>query len=115
MSGGISGQVIINEDPNVQKVIRWYKNLKANQDEIEGWSVQIISTRDRRKMEEARSKFRLRYPQYNIATDYVEPFYRLRVGRFISKLDALSLRNEVRSEFRSTLLIRQNFKKSEFY
>lgn len=115
ISGRIQSQVVVNEDPNVEKVIRWYKNLRAAQDEIEGWAVQIISTRDRRKIEEARSKFRYRYPQHKMVTDYEEPFYRLRVGSFISKLDALSLRNEVRSEFRSSLLIQQNFRKSDFY
>ncbi len=108
-------QVQVNEDANVQKVVGWYKNLKANQSKIDGWSVQIISTRDRRKMEETKSMFQLRYPQYAIDTDYLEPLYRLRVGSFMNKLDALSLRNDLRSQFRSALLIKQEFTKSDFY
>ena len=108
-------QVNIHEDRNVRKVIDWYADLKSGENEIEGWAVQIISTRDRREMEDARNKFQLRYPQYQIKNDYVEPLYRLRVGKFINKLEALSLRNHLRKDFRSALLINQTFKRSDFY
>ena len=111
----IFGQVNIREDSNVNKVIEWYSSLKSGENDIQGWAVQIISTRDRREMEEARNKFRLRYPQYHIKNDYVEPLYRLRVGKFINKLEALSLRNQLRSDFRSSLLISQTFQRSDFY
>ena len=111
----IFGQVRISEDNNVKKVIDWYADLKSGENEIQGWAVQIISTRDRREMEEARNKFRLRYPQYHIKNDYVEPLYRLRVGKFINKLEALSLRNQLRKDFRSSLLVSQTFERSDFY
>ena len=108
-------QVNVTEDPNVQKVVGWYKQLKSNENKIEGWAVQIISTRDRRQMEETRANFRLRFPQYAIVNDYIEPLYRLRVGKFINKLEALSLRNELMNRYRSALLIKQSFNKSDFY
>jgi len=114
-SKAFSQQVTIAEDPNVTKVMDWYKQLKSSENTIEGWAVQIISTRDRRKMEEARQSFRFRYPQYQIENDYVEPLYRLRVGKFINKLDAMAVRTELRSRYRSALLIKQEFNKSEFY
>lgn len=109
------GQVEITEDANVEKVISWYKELRSGENEIKGWAVQIVSTRDRREMEEARNKFRLRYPQYSIKNDYIEPLYRLRVGKFINKLNAMSLRNELRRDFRSALLVSQTFDRSDFY
>ena len=111
----LEAQVNIQEDPNVSRVIKWYKQLKSNENEIEGWAVQIISTRDRREMEEARNRFQLRYPQHSIKNDYIEPLYRIRVGKFINKLNALSLRSELRNEFRSALLVSQKFNRSDFY
>lgn len=65
-------------------------NANRSDPRIEGWRVQIMASTDRTQVEEGRNRFRQLYPE--VAADWIQekPYYKLRVGAFRSKLEALA-------------------------
>lgn len=102
-------------DPGVQKVVDWYRDVNRENKILEGWTIQILSTRDRREMEQERDRFIYRYPEYRVRQSFDEPFYRLKVGSFTSKLEALALRQELQKQYRSAVLVKEEINKEDYF
>lgn len=85
----LSGQEIqLNEDPKIAQMFRnWTNNNRANP-KVDGWRVQIMATADRQQVEDARTRFRIQYPEVPAEWIHEKPYYKLRVGAFRSRLEA---------------------------
>jgi len=83
-------EIQINEDPKVTQLQRNWVNANRANPKIDGWRVQIMASTDRTQVEEGRNRFRQLYP--DVPADWVQerPYYKLRVGAFRSKLEALA-------------------------
>ncbi len=87
---GFAQEVQLNEDPEAAQLFQaWVRANRANP-AVSGWRVQLMSTTDRSNIEEAKSRFRLLYP--DVPADWVHerPYYKLRVGAFRSRAEALA-------------------------
>ncbi len=83
-------EVQLNEDTGAANVFQaWVRANRANP-RISGWRVQLMSTTDGQKIEEAKTRFRLLFP--DVPADWVHerPYYKLRVGAFRSRAEALA-------------------------
>lgn len=83
-------EIQINEDPKITQLMRnWVNNNRATP-HIEGWRVQLMASTDRLQVEDGRTRFRTYYPE--IPADWVheKPYYKLRVGAFRSRLEAMA-------------------------
>ncbi len=107
--------IVVQEESSITQAIKWYQELNQQNKYIEGWTVQIISTRDRRKMEKERDQFLFQFPELKIRQSFTEPYYRLKVGSFISKLDALALRSTLQKHFESSVLVKENILKEDYF
>lgn len=69
-------------------VREWVNNNRA-EPRISGWRVQVMASTDRQQVESSRDRFRIDYP--NVPADWVleKPYYKLRVGAFRSKQEAI--------------------------
>ncbi len=88
--GATAQEVQINEDPSAGQMFQsWVRANRANP-RISGWRVQLMSTTDRQKIDEAKTGFRLLFP--DVPADWVHewPYYKLRVGAFRSGAEALA-------------------------
>ena len=83
-------EIQLNEDPKITQLQRNWVNANRSSPRIEGWRVQIMASTDRTQVEEGRNRFRQLYPE--VAADWIQekPYYKLRVGAFRSKLEALA-------------------------
>jgi len=82
--------VQLNEDPKVTQVMNnWISGNRANP-RIEGWRVQIMASTDRAQVEQARNRFRTEYPEVAATSVQEQPYYKLRVGAFRNKQQALA-------------------------
>lgn len=88
-----SQNVEIAEPPAVVQLLENWQNQNRLKPEVSGWRVQILSTTDRKQVEEGKLKFKTQFP--DIAVDWVhdKPYYKLRAGAFRTKYEALSLAN----------------------
>lgn len=91
--------VTINEDFPIAKMMDAFVAKNKSTFQIEGWRIQIMATTDRRKMEEAKSKFLSNYPDVSIDWTHSKPYYRLRAGAFSSKLDAMRLLHRLKEDY----------------
>lgn len=67
----------------------WTNNNRANPF-VEGWRVQLMSSTDRQSVEDARSRFRALFPSIPAEWIHEKPYYKLRVGAFRTRMEALS-------------------------
>lgn len=83
-------EIQLNEDPKITQLQRNWVNANRSSPRIDGWRVQIMASTDRIQVEEGRNRFRQLYPE--VSADWIQekPYYKLRVGAFRSKLEALA-------------------------
>lgn len=111
---GVAQVQIEHQNSRIDEVIHWYKMVNKGQKTFRGWTIQILSTRDRREMETELSMFRQRFPDLSIRQIYNEPYYTLRVGTFISKMEALGLRSYLQRYYSYAILSQENVRKEEY-
>ena len=111
----LSAQYInIQEDPSISELMAKYMEWEKEQTRVNGWRIQIINTDDRRKMEKALSDFRFNYPDIKYTTwKQVSPYYKVIVGAFDSKLDALAVLQDIKSDFPSAIPIIDKIEETE--
>ncbi|HAD11006.1 MAG TPA: hypothetical protein DCF33_01075 [Saprospirales bacterium] len=88
---GVQAQgVQLQEEPGVSEMVHnWLANNRANP-KMEGWRVQIMASTDRRQVDDGRNRFRLGYPEVAAAVIQEQPYYKLRVGAFRTRQEALA-------------------------
>lgn len=82
--------VQVNLDPAIEQLVRtWTAQNRANP-RIDGWRIQIMSSTDRQRVESGKTQFLGLYP--TVPADWVheKPYYKLRVGAFQTRQEAMS-------------------------
>ena len=91
--------ITINEDLAVQQLLGQYIAINTANPHIIGWRVQVVSTTDRQRLETVRQSLKARYPYLTTSWVHNRPYYRLRAGAFVSKLEALQLQHLLREDY----------------
>ncbi len=105
----------VNEDPLITKMMERFVEINKSRTSVEGWRIQVLATTDRQKLEVTRQNFQYRYP--NIPIDWVhsKPYYKLRAGAFVTKLEALRLKHILERDYSGIYLVRDdNIRPAEF-
>ncbi len=94
-----SQNTTIKEDPMITRMMEKFIENNKSRTSIEGWRLQILATTDREKLEQVMETFNYLYP--NIPTNWVHnrPYYKLRAGAFLTKLEALRLKYLLQTEY----------------
>lgn len=103
----ISSQVAeiqIVQDERISKLVNKHVEYsKENEGKFPGWRVLIYfdsGRQARQKAQEIRSQFMKDYPDMKAYKKYEEPFWKVLVGNFRTKSDALKFNEEIASEFK---------------
>jgi hypothetical protein len=73
--------------------------------ELEGYRIQIYSGNKRQPANHARSTFLKKHPKTKAHLGYYQPFYRVRVGDFQTKLEALKYKRKIAAEFPNCYIV----------
>ena len=91
------GKILITQDQKVKTIVnnfqRAYKKRK-----IKGWRVQIYFVSGVNASAKARTvmqNFKNKYPDVPAYIEYEEPFFKVRVGDFLTKLEAAKFKREL--------------------
>ncbi|MDO8365311.1 MAG: SPOR domain-containing protein [Saprospiraceae bacterium] len=84
-----SQELQLNEDPKVAQLMRTWVDANRTEQRLEGWRVQIMASTDRTQVEQGRNRFRSEYPEVAATSVQEQPYYKLRVGAFRTKQEAL--------------------------
>lgn len=90
--------VNVNASSEVTRLMDRYSAENRMNEFVEGWRIQIVSSTDRRKIEEVRTMFVQKFPNIPIKMEHTPPYYKIRAGAFVNKLDAMGLLNTIKQE-----------------
>jgi hypothetical protein len=96
------GQVSIEQDPEIDRLLDIYKEAKAN---AEYFTIQVgFGTYD--FAEELRDEVSIEFPEYKPNIVFDSPTYRVHIGKFSNRLEAEKKFLEVRRKFPGALLLK---------
>lgn len=98
----------INQDPRLDKMLNWHivKNKKMNG--VEGFRVEIFFSSTMDALEQAKNKkvkFLSEYPDYAVNIKYDAPNFKVRVGDFRTKNEALKLYKEIEKSYPMAFIV----------
>ncbi len=88
-----SANVVVNKDPRIDMLVN--KQIEINEittrnsrRSAAGYRILIISSNDRNKVIDAKTKMYREFPELKAYMMYQSPFFRLKVGNFRERIDA---------------------------
>ena len=83
------GSVFVEEDNDVRRMLDIRKELNFRKDRyVRAWSIQLLVSRDKFLVNQKKDEFSKSYGDIRIDWEYEQPYYRLNVGAFYTKLEA---------------------------
>lgn len=77
---------------------------------VNGYRIMLISDRDRKKVEEAKARASQIFKNEEIRLVYEQPFYRVKMGKFVSKQDADDAKRQARKHFEEAIVVPDKIK-----
>ena len=102
------GYVSVSQDLSIEALLDRYIMLCAERKAYPGWRVQIFlsSARDARaKAEQIKKIFETQHPEYGVYLAYKAPFFKVRVGDFRTKNEAVKFKNKIQKQFSECWII----------
>ena len=99
----LDAQVLIKEEPSVARLMNDFVYTNQQKESIKGWRIQIITTNDRRKSENAKAQFARLYPEINVKWKQEVPFYKVQVGAYETKEELQAFLQEIKMDFPSAI------------
>ncbi len=92
----------INQDPRLEKMLSWHIANNKTSNSIDGYRVEIFFSSDvdaKQKALKKKVEFLSIYPENAVHVIYVSPNFRVRVGDFRTKNEALKLYREIKATY----------------
>ena len=100
--------IAIKEEQGITSMLYRMIEINRNNENVSGWRIQIIATTDRRKMDEEKTKFQFSYPDVKVNWEHSKPYYKLRVGAFATRLEAVRLLYRIKQDYPGAYPIKDN-------
>jgi hypothetical protein len=94
-----SVNVVVVEDPGVAAQVNKFIQDNKAKPYLSGWRVQILTTTDRLKLDETLANFKIQYPYLPVRWVHERPYYLLRVGACLNRLEAMRLQQLLRQSY----------------
>ncbi|MGZ5133702.1 MAG: SPOR domain-containing protein [Flavitalea sp.] len=105
-----SNSVVVHKDPRIDLLVK--KQIEINEvttrnsrRSAQGYRIQVISTNNRTKALEAKTKIYQRFPELKTYLMYQSPFFKLKVGDFLDRQDAESYMQDIMQLFPSGVYV----------
>lgn len=108
-----SAQVDVKEDFPIDMMMRRYAEINNSRETIPGWQIQIMAKTDRLAIERAKEDFMLAFPGVSVDWTHSKPYYRLKVGAFQTKLEAVQMVQQIKGEYAGAFPVKANISKRE--
>ena len=101
------GVLILNQDARIDRLVMKQRQIHANDSTIDGFRVQIfmeLGNEALRHADSVKTAFSKKYPDVPIYLVFGQPYYRLRVGDFRTRLEAENMYQQVKKEYRNAFV-----------
>lgn len=99
-----SNNIVVHKDPRIDLLVK--KQIEINEfttrnsrRSAQGYRIQVISTNNRTKALEAKTKIYQRFPELKTYLMYQSPFFKLKVGNFLDRQDAENFLQDIMQLF----------------
>jgi len=103
------GVVTVNADNRVDSLITLHQLHNKTYPFIKGYRIQLFKDSGNEALDEAQEmmdKFKKEFPDLNTYLSFHEPYYRVRVGDFRTRLEALDWLQEIKRKYRNVWVIK---------
>jgi predicted house-cleaning NTP pyrophosphatase (Maf/HAM1 superfamily) len=105
--------VVVKEEDKVAMLMDLYLQINKSITHINGYRITIITTTDRRSMEQTRASFQQQF-SFKTKWEYIEPYYHLKAGAFTSRAEAGVMLESIKKKFSTAFLSRDKISYDEF-
>jgi len=88
----------INEE-GIDALVHKYENILKAKNGAEGWRVQLLFKAKQKEIMQLKINFINLYPEIPAYLEYDAPYYRVRVGNFRTKLEAIKIKHQISKNF----------------
>lgn len=97
-----TSKTFIIKDNRIDDLNETYKSTYS----LKGYRVQIYSGNKKQPANQTRSNFLRLHPKTKAHLTYIQPHYKVRVGDFRTKLEALKYKNRIINEFPNCYIVK---------
>lgn len=112
--GGLA-QAQINLSADMDDLMSRYRSFVKENKITEIYSVNVLSTPDRRKMETVKNEFRKTFSSYDLDWIYEEPYYKLFTGKYLTEQECWSDFYTIRKEYPNAIIHIDRIEPQEYY
>jgi len=98
-------KITINADPRIDTLIQRTLSLAEKESILSGFRIQLYSGSNRQLANQIKSQFMQSYPEYRAYLSYTQPYFKIRVGDFRNRAEALYLFNLLKQDGRFKTLM----------
>jgi hypothetical protein len=102
------GKITINQDPQIEHVFNLDILQNARQPGMNGFRIRIyfdLGQKSRKQSEDVSFEFMQNYPGISVYRSYVSPYYKVSVGDFRTRDNALKLYNQLLKDYPKAFII----------
>ena len=88
----------VNEQ-GIDALVHKYENILKAKNGVEGWRVQLLFKAKQKEIVQLKVDFINHYPEIPAYLEYDAPYYRVRVGNFRTKLEAIKIKHQISKHF----------------
>ena len=103
-SASVKNKVIVNKEAGIDKVINTYFEAYT----FMGYRIQIGSENKSQYAKKIRATFIQQYKDVAAYEVYQQPYYKVRVGDFKTKLEAVKFQKEISTQFPNSFIVKDN-------
>ncbi len=100
--------IAINQSPVINQLIEKRIEWNARDQTTDGYRVQLFSGTSRSEAMTEKSKAESLFEETTIHIIYNQPYFKVRVGDFRTKLDALRMQELLKEHFESMFIVKDN-------
>ena len=103
----------VNQDSRLDKMLNWHITKNEKMDGMEGFRVEIFFSADLDALEQAKNKkveFLSKFPDYLVHIKYDAPNFKVRVGDFRTKNEALKLKKDIERDYPMAFIVPDKIK-----
>lgn len=112
------GEITIYDESGVEELVDIQVEVNRRRSGVDGYRIQLFSgsgPSGKRNALKVKSKFLNSFPDYDADLSFTSPFWRVRVGNYRHKHEALPLMNDLRKLFPNCYIVKDgNVKMNKF-
>jgi len=102
--------VTYNQDRHISELTDVYKMYNKRNDVTDGYRIQVAFSNDRQEAYNNKSKLYKELPDEKCYVEYEQPYYKLRIGDFLTRLEAYDKLRSVITKYPGAFVVRAKVK-----